>query len=107
MNDATDARFEFHRVLRREPAPHTVAWLAKRLQAYPERGMRQAVLAQIAADAPLAPLVRLLSCAQRESVRGDSAARDMLDVVTTTLARGLLPSEVVAGLTATLATPSL
>jgi hypothetical protein len=101
--DSTDARFEFHRVLRREAAPHTVSWLSKRLAGFPERTMRDVVLAQLCADAPLAPLVRLLACAQREALRGDAHAKGVMDCIGRVLADNRFLPELVAGLTATAA----
>jgi hypothetical protein len=72
----------FHHDLEREAAPVVVQHLGKAIGAVPAGPLRLAYLEERVVDAPIAPLVKMLACAQRESVRGEAAARIVVETFT-------------------------
>jgi hypothetical protein len=91
----------FHHDLETQAAPIVVQRLGRALSAVPAGAMRLAYLTERVVDAPLAPLARMLACAQRESVRGDACGRIVVDTFTLVVEAGGLGPEIRAALGAT------
>ncbi|HEY1101320.1 MAG TPA: hypothetical protein VGF99_20450 [Myxococcota bacterium] len=66
-----------------------------------DAGMRVSYLAERLDDAPVAPLVKAIACAQRESVRGSAEARIFIDTFTMLVEGGRLGRDTHAALVAT------
>lgn len=92
---------DFNTDLESEAAPVVVQRVGKALSNIPAGEMRLAYLRERVRDAPIAPLVRLIACAQRESVRGDVAGRLVVEVFTQLLEGEGINQETHAALTAT------
>lgn len=87
--------------LEKQAAPIVVSRLGQSLAKLPQGEMRLAYLAERLRSAPVAPLVKTLACAQRESVRGDVNGRMVVEVFTQLLEAEGLESETHAALAAT------
>lgn len=92
---------DLHDDLTTQAAPIVVARVGKALEKVPAGEMRLAYLEERLRDAPIAPLVRMLACAQRESVRGDVPARLVVEVFTLVLDEQRLEQDTHAALVAT------
>jgi hypothetical protein len=90
-----------HDDLEREAAPVVVQRLGKALGAIPAGPLRLAYLEERVVDAPIAPLTKMLACAQRESVRGEAHARIVIDSFTMLVEERRLGAETHAALAAT------
>jgi hypothetical protein len=84
-----------------EAAPIVVQRLGKALAAIPAGPLRLSYLIERVIDAPVAPLAKMLACAQRESVRGEALARVVVDSFTLLVDEGRLDRELHAALAAT------
>ncbi len=82
-------------------APVVLQRLGKSLSAIPAGPLRLSYLEERVVDVPAAPLVKMLACAQRESVRGEAYARIVLDCFTVLLQEERLGPELSAALVAT------
>jgi hypothetical protein len=91
----------FHEDLQTQAAPIVVQRLGRALSAVPAGPMRLAYLEERVVDAPVAPLARMLACAQRESVRGDAHGRIVVDTFTLLVEEKRLGAETQAALGAT------
>jgi hypothetical protein len=92
---------DFHDDLETQAAPIVVARVGKGLGQIPPGEMRLAYLEVRLRDAPIAPLVKMLACAQRESVRGEVNARLVVEVFTQLLSDERIEKDTWAALTAT------
>ncbi|MBM4283081.1 MAG: hypothetical protein FJ137_20785 [Deltaproteobacteria bacterium] len=90
-----------HTDLETQAAPVVVQRLGKALTAIPAGPLRLTYLEERVADAPVAPLARMLACAQRESVRGEAHARVVVDTFTLLVDEQRLSRETHAALAAT------
>ncbi len=88
-------------LLESEAAPIVVERLGRALQNIAMGPQRAAYLSERLDDAPVAPLVKLIACAQRESVRGSIEGRVLIDTFTAVIEAGKLSKETQAALTAT------
>jgi hypothetical protein len=91
----------FHDDLEREAAPIVVQRLGKALGAIPGGPLRLSYLEERVVDAPIAPLAKMLACAQRESVRGEAHARVVVECFTMLVEERRLGAETHAALVAT------
>lgn len=92
---------DFKDELETQAAPLVVARVGKALGNIPAGEMRLAYLESRLDDAPIAPLVKMLACAQRESVRGDVGARLVVEVFTRLLEAERVRKDTWAALSAT------
>lgn len=97
----TNAQPEFKEELEKQAAPIVVARVGKALGNIPAGEMRLAYLETRLEDAPIAPLVKMLACAQRESVRGDIPARLVVEVFTQLIEAQRVKKDTWAALSAT------
>jgi hypothetical protein len=91
----------FHDDLEREAAPVVVQRLGKSLGAIAAGPLRLSYLEERIVDAPIAPLVKMLACAQRESVRGEAHGRVVVDAFTVLVEERRLGADAHAALAAT------
>ncbi len=92
---------DFKNELETQAAPLVVARVGKQLGNIPAGEMRLAYLESRLDDAPIAPLVKMLACAQRESVRGDVNARLVVEVFTRLIEAERVRKDTWAALSAT------
>lgn len=88
-------------LLENQAAPIVVEKLGKALGKIEAGAQRQAYLAQHLEEAPVAPLVKAIACAQRESVRGSAEARILLDAFNVIVEEGGMSQETRAAMVAT------
>lgn len=86
--------------LAEQPAPYVVERLAKSIAAIPTGLPRVVFLLDRIKDAPVPPLVRMLGCAQREAVRGETDARIVVETFHALVADDRLPEDLHAALVA-------
>lgn len=92
---------QFHDDLQTLAAPVVVNRLGKALGAIAQGPLRLAYLEERLRAAPIAPMVKMLACAQRESVRGVVPARFVVESFTILLDDRRLEPSAQAALTAT------
>ena len=92
---------QFHDDLETLAAPVVVERLGKALAGVAQGPLRLAYLEERLRDAPIAPLVKMLACAQRESVRGVVPARLVVESFTILLDDQRLEQDTHAALVAT------
>jgi hypothetical protein len=88
-------------LLETQAAPIVVERLGRSISNIAAGVQRVAYLADRLGDAPVAPLVKALACAQRESVRGSAEARIFIDTFTMVVEDGRLDNGTQAALVAT------
>ncbi len=88
-------------LLETQAAPIVVERLGRSIANVAAGVQRTVYLADRLGDAPVAPLVKALACAQRESVRGSAEARVFIDTFTMVVEDGRLDNGTQAALVAT------
>lgn len=88
-------------LLENQPAPIVVERLGRSIANIGSGAQRVAYLADRLEDAPVAPLVKAIACAQRESVRGSIAGRLLIDTFTSLVEENRLGRSTQAALVAT------
>ncbi len=92
---------QFHDDLETLAAPVVVERLGRAMAAVAQGPLRLAYLEERLREAPIAPLVKMLACAQRESVRGAVPARLVVESFTLLLDDNRVEKDTHAALTAT------
>jgi hypothetical protein len=88
-------------LLETQAAPIVVERLGRSMANIAAGAQRVAYFAERLEDVPVAPLVKAIACAQRESVRGSAEARIFVDTITTVIEDGRLSKETHTALIAT------